>query len=495
MKNKETRSTGGTTTKGKAEQIDSGVGSVHSSEDTVPDLWWTGKYAEERRDATCSTGSKRREGCGDGLRGLTAPDKVRQLQITLYRKAKSKPQYRFWSLYGEIQRIDVLEAAWRRVKANGGAAGIDGVRVEDLTKDREWLTRIKQELRNKTYRPMPVRRVEIPKANGSKRGLGIPTIKDRVVQMATYLVLMPIFEADFHPHSYGFRPKKGAQQAVEEIRATLRKGKTEVIDADLAKYFDTIPHQKLMRQVARRVSDGEVLKLLKAWLRAPVLEQNQEGCSIKANRCGTPQGGVISPLLANLYLHPLDEAVNERCRDRRGSQPTMIRYADDLVIFCRPGQASGIKERLSRWLQRNGLTLNEEKTRVINSYETGVDFLGYNFRWQKSRKAKNYVHIEPSAAAEQRLRNRLREITQRSMTLKAACEVVAEINEITVGWGNYFALGHYHRSFGQMNHFMAQRLRQWLRCKHRKKWGKYHCWPNHTLFSEYGLYRLPTDFA
>ena len=242
------------------------VGGVRSSDDPAPDLWF-GQPAAERRDATCSAGEKRREGRGDGPQGLTAPEKVRQLQITLYRKAKASPGYRFWSLYGEVQRADVLGEAWLRVKANGGAAGVDGVTIEELAGDAQleaaWLNALREELHRKTYRPLPVRRVYIPKPSGGVRPLGIPTVKDRVVQMAVYLVLMPIFEADFHPQSYGFRPKRNAQQAVAEIRRALRTGRTEVVDADLAQYFDTIPHRELLRQVARRVSDGMILKLIK----------------------------------------------------------------------------------------------------------------------------------------------------------------------------------------------------------------------------------------
>jgi len=261
-------STGGATpSKGKAAWTVTEVGGVRSSDDPAPDLWF-GEPAEERRDATCSAGVKSNKGRGDGPRGLPAPNKVRELQITLYRKAKSKPEYRFWSLYGEVQRADVLEAAWKRVKANAGKPGIDGVTIEDLAADpqmeAEWLAALREDLHRKTYRPSPVRRAKIPKASGGFRMLGIPTVRDRVAQMAVYLVLMPIFEADFHPRSYGYRPKRDAQQAVESIREAMRMGKTEVVDADLAQYFDTIPHRQLMRQVARRVSDGMILKLIKA---------------------------------------------------------------------------------------------------------------------------------------------------------------------------------------------------------------------------------------
>lgn len=490
-------STGGTTpSKEEAVRAMTEVGGVRSSDDPVPDLWF-GQPAEEPRDATCSAEVKRSKGRGDGPQGLPAPDKVRALQITLYRKAKSKPDYRFWSLYGEVQRADVLAAAWRRVKANAGAAGVDGVTIEQLAADAQleaaWLKTLREELQRKTYRPAPVRRVKIPKASGGYRPLGIPTVKDRVVQMAMYLVLMPIFEADFHPCSFGFRPGRNAHQAVEEIREALRMGKTEVVDADLAQYFDTIPHRQLMRQVARRVSDGMILKLIKAWLRAPILDEEEGGGRrMKTNKRGTPQGGVISPLLANIYLHRLDEAVNEQCRDQRGTKPRMIRYADDLVILCHPDQGLAIKERLARWLQSRGLALNETKTRVLQSCASGFEFLGFSFRWQQSKKATQYVHIEPSPAAEQALRDRVRELTRRCTTWRATGTVVGEINQVTRGWSNYFALAHYHRSFGQMNHFIAHRMRQWLWRKHGNPSGKYKRWPDRDLFSTYGLYPLPT---
>jgi RNA-directed DNA polymerase len=316
--------------------------------------------------------------------------------------------------------------------------------------------------------------------------------------MAVYLVLMPIFEADFHPRSFGFRPGRNAHQAVEAIREGLRMGKTEVVDADLAQYFDTIPHRQLMRQVARRVSDGAILKLIKAWLRAPIMEEEEGGGrKMKANACGTPQGGVISPLLANIYLHPLDEGVNE-CRKK----PRMIRYADDLVILCRPGEGSEMKERLARWLpfgpelmaegQSRGLALNEAKTQVLQSHESGFQFLGFSFRWQQSRKGTPYVHTEPSPAAEQALRDRVRELTGRHTTWKEAGQAVREINQVTRGWGNYFALANYHRCFWQMNDFIAHRLRQWLWRKHGNPSGKYERWPSRELFAAHGLHPLRT---
>lgn len=487
------RSTPSTTPyKEKAGGAVAGVGGVRSSEDTAPDLWWSGENAEERRDATCSADGNHNRGRGDGRKRLTAPGKIRRLQVTLYRKAKASPAYRFWSLYGEIQRADVLQEAWRRVKANAGAPGVDGISIEELGADAEveaaWLSALHRELHARKYRPSPVRRVKIPKANGGHRPLGIPTVRDRVVQMAVYLVLMPIFEADFHPLSFGFRPKRGAHQAVEAIREALSSGKTEVVDADLTQYFDTIPHRELLRQVARRVSDGMILKLIKAWLRAPIREEDADGNGpMKANRCGTPQGGVISPLLANIYLDLLDKGVN----GQGWPHPRMIRYADDLVILCRIGDGPSLKERLQRWLQAKGLSLNEKKTRIVQSRQNGFEFLGFSFRWQKARKGTPYVRIEPSPGAEQSLRDRLRELTRRNRTWKNPDAVVMELNQVVRGWGNYFGMGHFQQSFYSMNHIIAHRMRQWLWRKHGSPCGKYKRWPNSLLFQKYGLYQLP----
>ena len=468
------------------------VGGLGSSEDAVPDLWWSGQNTEERSETTCFAVGKSGKGRGDGLKGLPTPDKVRKLQITLYRKAKAEEKYRFWSLYGEVQRSDVLKAAWQRVAANGGAAGVDGVTIDDIRMlaggESRWLEQIQGELKTKSYRPALVLRVMIPKASGGERPLGIPTVKDRVVQMAFYLVLMPIFEADFHPRSYGFRPKRNAHQAVEAIREALRMGKVEVVDADLAKYFDTIPHRKLLRQVARRTSDGMILKLIKGWLRAPVVEQDGAGGRrLTCPKQGTPQGGVISPLLANIFLSPLDQAVNEACREK----PRMIRYADDLVILCRPGEGKQFKERLARWLEARGLALSQTKTRVINSRDEGFEFLGFAFRWQRSRKGSDYVHLEPSAKSRMKLRARIRELTPRSTTWKATNEVVDEVNAVVRGWGNYFALGHYGDVFKHTRRFTSHRLRQWLWRKHGNPSGKYQRWTDERLATELGLYQLP----
>jgi group II intron reverse transcriptase/maturase len=389
-----------------------------------------------------------------------------------------------------VQRVDVLKEAWRRVKANGGAAGVDGVSIDELKRDAQleaaWLNTLREELHRKQYRPAPVLRVYIPKASGGLRPLGIPTVKDRVVQMAVYLVLMPIFEADFDPHSYGYRPKRSAPQAMAEIRRALRTGRTEVVDADLAQFFDTIPHRELLRQVARRVSDGMILKLIKGWLRAPIVEhQEGGGRTMKANACGTPQGGVISPLLANIYLHPLDEEINGQA----GPQARMVRYADDLVICGPAGNGAKLKERLTRWLTAKGLMLNERKTRVVQSRESGFVFLGFAFRWQKSRRGKEYVHVTPSRVAEQALRERIRAMTHHRTTWKATAEVVGEINRVSRGWAQYFAASHHARSFRQMNHFITERLRRWLRNKHQTA-GMYARWPDEVLHEAYGLERL-----
>lgn len=478
-------------TPGKVERAVAEVGGPGSSDDTVLDLWWLGENTVEPSGATCSAVEKSSKGRGDGPRGLPTPNKVRELQITLYRKAKAAEKYRFWSLYGEVQRMDVLEAAWQRVAANGGAAGVDGVGIATIRTAQggvqRLLVEIQQELKTRRYRPLPVLRVMIPKASGGLRPLGIPTVKDRVVQMAVYLVLMPIFEADFHPRSFGFRPQRTAHQAMDAIREAMRMGKSEVVDADIASYFDTIEHGRLLRLVARRISDGSILGLLKGWLRTVVVDESS-GRRMSRSKEGTPQGGVISPLLANIYLHPLDGEVNDQCRQK----PRLIRYADDLVILCRPGEGCTFKTRLARWLESRGLRLNEDKTRVLDSRQESFEFLGFTLRWQRSSKGTDYVHTEPSNKSRQRLRDRLREMTPRSSTWRKPSEMVDEINRTVRGWGNYFAYCHYGEVFRQMQRFTSHRLRTWLWRKHGQRSPKYKRWPDTILAEQYRLYQLPS---
>ena len=445
-----------------------------------------------RREGTCSDACKRGEGRGDGPRGIQTPEKVRKLQIALYRKAKADPKWRFWSLYGELYRPDLLEHALRLVARNGGVPGVDGQTIGSITAtpdtQRTWLDTLQEELKTKTYRPRPVRRVYIPKSNGGQRPLGIPTVKDRVAQMAAYLVLMPIFEADFHPHSFGFRPKRNAHQALDTIVQTLRSGRTEVLDADLSKYFDTIPHRQLLRAVARRVSDGSVLRLLKQWLRAPVVEEDKNGTRrVLPNKQGTPQGGVISPLLANLYLNPLDWQVNERCTGR----PVLVRYADDFVILSWPRQGKELRERLHRWLTARGLSLNESKTRIVNFREEAFHFLGFQLSWRRGRSGRNYPHVEPGAKSQQHLREVIREELNHWTHWRGVKPTVERVNQILRGWSGYYHYRNSSRVFGKTKWWVATRMKRWLWRKHACARALWEAYPDEQLHEFYGLWPLP----
>jgi len=427
-----------------------------------------------------------------GATRIITPDKVRELQIALYRKAKAEPKYRFWSLYGELLRPDVLNRALDAQLENDGVTGVDGETLASINVTpvvrQQWLDRLRAELQTKTYRPSPVRRVWLRKSSGGQRPLGIPTVKDRVVQTAVYLVLMPIWEADFHPRSYGFRPKRRAQQAIDEVERAVRSGQVEIIDADLSKYFDTIPHRGLLKAVARRVRDGSVLRLLKGWLRAPVVEEDQDGTRrVNPNRCGTPQGGVISPLLANLYLNPLDHGVNEHTSGRA----RMVRYADDFVIACAPGRGGEMVTRLKQWLTAKGLTLNEAKTRLVNIRQTGINFLGFTLTWRQSARGRGYLHIEPSQKSRLALRAKLRGIFNHRTHWRAIPDVVKEANRVLRGWAGYFHHGNSVSVMKRLRNYSQNRFRRWLWRKHACRQNLWEDYPNEQLHTRYGLFELP----
>jgi RNA-directed DNA polymerase len=428
---------------------------------------------------------------------ITTPAKVQKLQRALYHKAKAAPGYRFYSLYGELLRRDLIETAMSAVASHDGAAGVDGQECSAYTRSDEawtqWRDTLLEELRTKTYRVSPVRRVRIPKGDGKTRPLGIPTVKDRVVQTAVAILLLPVWEADSHPQSYAYRPQRNAQQAMAAISTALRSGRTEVIDADLSGYFDSIPHRELLRLVARRVSDGRILALIKAWLRAPIVERDPDTGrpTITGNRRGTPQGGVISPLLANLYLNRLDWQVNDRCEKR----PVLVRYADDFVILSRPGQGAELMARLKRWLEAHGLTLNEKKTRLLDVRQEGFKFLGFGVSWRRGKSGRNYPHMEPHPKSQTKLRDKLREKLNHWTLWRAADEVIPEVNRLLQGWGGYFHYANSTRVFDRMNQYAALRVQRWL-------WRKHGCtkplWatnPREVLKERYGLYRLPTRAA
>ena len=431
---------------------------------------------------------------------LTTPDAIRTLQRKLYVKAKQQPAYRFHALYDKLYRADILSHAWRLVKANKGSPGIDGIdfaAIENGTEVDGYLLELGRELQDKTYRASPVRRVMIPKADGSMRPLGIPTIRDRVVQMALKLVMEPIFEADFCEHSYGFRPKKSAHDAIDTIAEAMWQGQTQVIDADLSKYFDSIPHAKLMATVAERVVDGAVLALIKQWLKAPVMGDSDNGKLAcvgggKGNRRGTPQGGVISPLLSNIYLHLMDR-IWQRHDMARKLQATLVRYADDFVVLCRKDVATPLSI-IRTILGRLDLELNESKTRIVDANKEGFSFLGFDLKMNVGAKGGRYPHIQPRDKAVVKVKTRIREITARTRTGIPIDDVVRDMNRVLRGWSGYF---HYRNSsavFLKVKRHAEERLRTHLRKRHKvPDWKSAMIrFPRRVLYEQYGLYKLST---
>ena len=433
---------------------------------------------------------------------LITPENIRTLQRKLYCKAKQEPACRFHALYDKMYRVDILSHAYHLVRANKGSAGIDGVTfsaIEEGEGVTAFLAELEEALRNKTYQAEPVKRVMIPKADGSQRPLGIPTIRDRVAQMAMKLVVEPIFEADFCASSYGFRPKKSAHGAVDDVTLSLNKGYTEVIDADLSKYFDTIPHANLMAVVAERICDGAILHLIQMWLKAPVIEVGRNGKKRnvgggKGNRKGTPQGGVISPLLANLYLHLLDR-IWERHHLQHQLGARIVRYADDIVLLCRRNHSGRVMAVLRQILTRLELTLNATKTKIVNAFDGEFDFLGFTFRMRKSRKTgRYYPHAQPSKKACQKIKDRITELTKRERTVMPLEWVVNEVNATVRGWVGYFHFGNCSQSLGRIRDHLEQRMNTHLRKRHKIKdrFVGYRKFPSRSLYEKYGLYKVPT---
>lgn len=427
---------------------------------------------------------------------LTTPPKVEKLRTTLHAKAKGSPDYRFYRLYDKVYRRDILEFAYQRCRSNDGAPGVDGRTFEDIEaygRDR-WLDELTTELRERTYRPDPVRRVYIPKGDGKRRPLGIGTIRDRVVQMAVVLVLEPIFEADLPPEQHAYRPGHGALDAIRQVHGYVNTGHTEVVDADLSGYFDSIPHAELMRSLSRRISDRHLLGLIKMWLVAPVEETDERGrrrrtTRNKDERRGSPQGSPLSPLLANIYMRRFIVGWKALGHERR-LDAHIVNYADDFVICCR-GTAEEAMTVMRGMMSKLRLTVNETKTRLCRLPEETFEFLGYTIgRVRSPKTGKSYIGTKPSAKRIARVKEAISDQTSRNRLGLDAEEQVGRLNRILLGWSHYFCLGPVSGAYRAIDRHARHRLRQWLSGKHKHPGQGTTRFPDEYLHDVLGLVRL-----
>jgi len=422
---------------------------------------------------------------------------VQKLQKALQAKAKAEPNYRFYSLWDKVYRRDVLWQAYRHCRANNGAPGVDRVTFDQIETEGvgPWLVKLQEELRNKTYVSLPLLRVWIPKSNGGQRPLGIPAIRDRVAQMAVLMMIGPIFEADLCREQYGFRPGRSAKMAIQKTYFHVtERGLSEIVDADLSDYFNTIPHGALVRCLSRRITDGHMLSVIKQWLRVPVVEQTDDGehrTTDAADKSrGVPQGGPLSPMMANLYLRRFILAWKKFGHERR-LQARVVNYADDLVICCRPGKGYEAMEVFRSLMTRLGLTVNEQKTRLASVPERSFDFLGYTVGRFYGMYGRSYIGIEPSKKAVRALRRRIHEETSRRWDCQLPAERIATLNPILRGWCGYFNHGHVLPTYRILRRYTEVRLRRWLMRRGKRYGTGYKRYPSVYLYQTLGLYPIP----